>query len=78
MWIYLLNNPASVHAIGELQYVAHHVFSKDFFLGLVTVFEEFLNYVVSKHVLHQLHAVFFEFAKHLFLLIAVCTLELLL
>lgn len=68
---YLLNNPATVHAVREMQYVAHHPIREKFLLGLITILEKLLDDIISKHILHQLHTVLLDFAKYFILLVTV-------
>lgn len=49
-----LHDSAGVHLIGQSEDMALHLRSKDTLLDLVAVFEELLDDVVSKDVLHKL------------------------
>ena len=47
-------------------------------MHLVAVLKELLNDVIPEDVLHQLKPIGLDFSEHLFLLVAVCCLELVL
>lgn len=55
-----------------------HLVRQDLLLGLVAMFEQLLNDIVSKHIRHQLKAVGLNLTEHLFLFIAVGCFQLLL
>lgn len=68
---YLLDYSAPVHLCRQRKHMPLHLVRQDLFLGLVTMFEQLLNDIVSKHVRHQLKAVRLDLTEHLFLFIAV-------
>ena len=73
-----MHNTARIHLGREFRDLALHLSGDDFLLNLVSVFEEFLNDVVAKDILHELKCVGFDFSENLVLLVAVRRLKLLL
>ena len=55
--IYLLDHTAPVHLKGELENVPIHSIGQSSLLNLCSIFEQFLNDVVSKDVLNELEGV---------------------
>lgn len=68
---YLLNNAAGVHLAGQIYHLAFHHVGKNLFLYLVAMLEKLLNNIIAEHIFHQLYSIWFNFAEHLVLFIAV-------
>ena len=58
--------------------MAFHLVCEDLFLGLTSMLKELLGDVVTKNIGHELERIRQDFLKDLFLVVAVCSLELLL
>lgn len=48
-----LNNSTTIHGFRELQNITQELFSKSGCLYFISVFEKFLDNIVSKHIIHQ-------------------------
>lgn len=67
----LLNDTATIHLSGQRKDMSLHLVGENLLLRLVAMLEQLLNYVVTKHIGHELKAVRLDFTEHLFLLVAV-------
>lgn len=75
---HLLDHPTPVHLSRETEDPILHLIGQDLLLGLITMFEEFLDDIIAEDVGHQLNGVGLNLPKDLILLITVGGLQLLL
>lgn len=75
---YLLNHSTAVHLRRQCEHMSLHLVRENLLLCLVPMLKQLLNNIVAKDISHQLQAIRLNFAEHLFLLIAIGSLQLLL
>lgn len=75
---YLLDNSAGIHLCGQINNLALHLCCKHLLLNLVAVLEKFLDDIVAKYILHELHGIRLYLPEDLILLIAIGSFEFLL